>query len=112
MVVEVVFFGDLAPAGRGGEGSGRLESGCAWWLAWSMRRRREDGWFEEASALAVYVLRAGCPSRRGGRICSRLQHVEVLFFPGNGGTAAPAETEVFGASGWIRLCFFQVARGV
>ena len=33
LVEVVVFLGDSAPAGRGGEGSGCLETGCSWWLA-------------------------------------------------------------------------------
>ena len=82
VVVEVVLCDVFAPAGRGGEGSGRLESGCAGRLAWPMRRRREVGWFVGASATAVFVQRPGCPSRRGGRFCSLLQRVEVLALPG------------------------------
>ena len=53
LVVEVVFFDGFAPAARGGEGSGRLEFGCGWWLAWALPRRREEGWFRGAGAVDV-----------------------------------------------------------
>ena len=48
--VVVVFFVELVPAGRGGEGSGSLEFGgwCGWSLPW--RRRLVDGWCRDVAA--------------------------------------------------------------
>ena len=78
-VVVVVLFDGFAPAGRGGEGSGRLEveEACSWWT-WTAPCRREDGWSKGASAVAIFVQRLRFPSRRGGRLSGRLHVVEVL----------------------------------
>ena len=78
LLLVVVLFDGVAPAGRGGEGSCRLELGCCGWLAWALPRRREEGWFGVAGVVAVYVHRARSSSRGGGRFCGLLHLVEVL----------------------------------
>ena len=74
----VVFFDGLAPAGRGGEGSERLEIGRRWWMAWVLPSWREDGWIGEGGAMAELVHCSGSSSRSGERFCGRLHEVEVL----------------------------------
>ena len=86
VVVVVVLCGVFAPAGRGGEGSGRLEDGCDGWLVWLLRSRREVWWSVDAGArLSSFIVLGVRRVAAAGSVA--FFNVGGACFPGLGGTA-------------------------
>jgi hypothetical protein len=106
LVLVLVFYCVSAPAGRGGEGSGRLELvGCWWWLAWATASWLVVRWKRGASVVAVFVHRFRFPSRGGGRLSGLLQGVEALPSRRQAVRQLRRGLGAWG-SAWIRLRFF------